>query len=508
MVLNHIVEVNLDNFNNEEQNRRKKLYIMKENGFNFPNDFKPNKYSVDINNDYKCYSNSQLKIMNIFVSVSGRILQKRIMGKSSFFLLKDCEGEIQLYITEKNFLNNFYSDMIKKLDLGDIIGVKGNLFKTQTGELSIYCIELKLLTKSLRPLPNKFHGLYNKEIRYRQRYLDLISNKNLKYIFKIRSNIFISIRKFMLENKFLEVETPMIQNIPGGAIARPFITYHNSLNLNLYLRISPELYLKRLIIGGFDRIFEINRSFRNEGISTRHNPEFTMMEAYMAYSDYKDMMVFTENLLRNVVKSVIGHLKFKYGEYELDFEKSFCKMTMKQAILRFNSDIKLSDLNDLEKIQHIVNILKIKVEENWGMGKLISEIFNKTVEKKLVQPTFIINYPIEISPLSRRNNVNSDIADRFELFISGYELANGFSELNDSEDQKKRFLDQNQQEKIKFENDSTFYDEDYITALEYGLPPTSGLGIGIDRLIMILTNQKSIRDVIFFPILKPMNFKT
>ncbi|XBC43194.1 MAG: lysine--tRNA ligase [Buchnera aphidicola (Meitanaphis flavogallis)] len=497
----------MNTFNNEEQQRRKKLYILKKNGFNFPNDFKSNQNVIDINNNYELCSHDQLKILNVFVSLAGRITRKRIMGRSSFFILKDYSGEIQLYIMEKHGSNFCYADIVKELDLGDIIGVKGSLFKTKTQELSIYCKELKLLTKSLKPLPNKFHGLYNKEIRYRKRYLDLISNKHLSYIFKERSQIFIYIRKFMLENKFLEVETPMMQSIPGGATARPFITYHNSLDLNLYLRISPELYLKRLIIGGFNRIFEINRNFRNEGISTRHNPEFTMMEVYMAYSDYKDMMIFTENLLKNLVQKTKGHLIFKYGKYELNFEKSFCKLTMKQAILNFNSNITVSDLDNLEKMKNIAHVLGIKIENNWKIGKLTSEIFEKTVEKCLIQPTFITDYPIDISPLSRRNNKNINIADRFELFIAGYELANGFSELNDPDDQKERFFNQTRELDVQCEDHLMFYDEDYITALEYGLPPTSGLGIGIDRLIMILTNQKSIRDVIFFPILKPIHSK-
>ncbi|XBC44235.1 MAG: lysine--tRNA ligase [Buchnera aphidicola (Schlechtendalia peitan)] len=494
----------MNKFNNEERERRKKLYCIKKNGFNFPNNFKPNKRSIDIHTKYKFFTNDQLKILNCYVSIAGRILKKRVIGKSSFFILKDCEGEIQIYIAEKNFLDNSYTNIVKQLDLGDIIGVKGSLFRTKTGELSINCKKLKLLTKSLRPLPNKFHGLYNKEIRYRQRYLDLISNKNLTFVFKTRSNIFITIRKFMLENKFLEVETPMMQNIPGGATARPFITYHNSLNFDLYLRISPELYLKRLIIGGFNRIFEINRNFRNEGISTRHSPEFTMMEVYIAYSDYKDMMVFTENLLKTIVLSVIGSLKFEYRGFKLDFEKSFCKLTMKQAVLNFNSNIQLSDLEDLEKTKKIVHTLGIHLESSWGIGRLILEIFNKTVERNLIQPTFITDYPIEVSHLSRRNDIDSNIADRFELFVSGLELANGFSELNDPEDQKNRFLNQKKHQELTCKNDSVFYDEDYITALEYGLPPTSGLGIGIDRLVMILTNQESIRDVIFFPILKPI----
>lgn len=491
--------------NNEEKQRRKKLDVLKDCGFNFPNDFKPKNNSISINNTYKLYSSKKLKKLNVFISIAGRILKKRVMGKSSFFIIKDCQGEMQLYISQNNFVDEFYIDVVKKLDLGDIIGTEGYLFRTNTGELSIYCKKLKLLTKSLRPLPNKFHGLYNKEIRYRQRYLDLISNKNLSFIFKVRSDIFTSIRRFMSENEFLEVETPMMQNIPGGASSRPFVTHHNSLDLDLYLRISPELYLKRLIIGGFNKIFEINRNFRNEGVSRWHNPEFTMMEVYIAYSDYKDMMIFTEKFLKYIIKVIIGSLKFKYGKYDLDFSKNFQKLTMKQAILYFNSDITLSDLNDLDKVKSIVSMLGIKIEKTWGLGKLISEIFEKTVEKNLIQPTFITDYPIEISPLSRRNDINYDIADRFELFVSGYELANGFSELNDSEDQKNRFLNQKKLENMQYEENTMLYDEDYITALEYGLPPTSGLGIGIDRLIMILTNQASIRDVIFFPILKPVN---
>ncbi|AAO27101.1 lysyl-tRNA synthetase [Buchnera aphidicola str. Bp (Baizongia pistaciae)] len=495
---------------NEEKERREKLNYIKKHGYNFPNDFKPKNNFSDLTQRYKDYTRDQLFSLKICVSVAGRMTNKRIMGKSSFFILKDFEGEIQLYIQENLFALNFYKQFVKKWDLGDILGAKGKLFKTRTGELSIHCTEIKLLTKALKPLPSKFHGLSDQETRYRQRYLDLISNRTLCSIFKIRSLIFINIRKYMLKKKFLEVETPMMQNIPGGASARPFITHHNTLEIDLYLRISPELYLKRLIVGGFNKIFEINKSFRNEGISTRHNPEFTMMEVYMAYSNYHDMMNFTEKLLMFLVKEIVGNSQVKHGTNIIDFKKKFFRCTLKEAILKYNPSIRLSDLNDEVKMNKIVKKLGINVKKKLNAGQLILEIFNKTVEKKLIQPTFILDYPVEVSPLSRRSDVNKNVVDRFELFISGYEIGNGFSELNDADDQKKRFLMQcklshniNNLNKISSFDKHILYDSDYITALEYGLPPTSGLGIGIDRLTMLLTNQKSIRDVIFFPILKP-----
>ncbi|QCI21152.1 lysine--tRNA ligase [Buchnera aphidicola (Hyperomyzus lactucae)] len=487
--------------NDEIIRREKKLLSMKKEGFSFPNSFQRNTTSKKIHKKYSINNRDELNTLNIEVSVAGRMIQRRIMGKASFFTIQDMEGTIQIYVKEKNISSELYNSNFKKWDIGDILGVIGILFKTKTGELSIYCNNITILNKSLKPLPDKFHGLSNQEIRYRKRYLDLISNNKLFNIFKTRSNIIMAIRKFLIKNNFLEVETPILQNIPGGANARPFITYHNEIKEKMYLRIAPELYLKKLIIGGFERIFELNRSFRNEGVSTRHNPEFTMMEVYIAYSNYKDMMQLIENIFKNITKVIFKNTKIKYLKYNFDFNKPFNRLTMKDAILQFNPTITLSDLENIKTIKKFAKSIGIKIKKTWGNGKIETEIFEKTVEKKLIQPTFITEYPVEVSPLARRNDTNPNITDRFELFIAGYEIANGFSELNDAEDQKIRFLNQIKQEK-KSDQKNIFYDQDYIEALKYGLPPTSGLGVGIDRLIMLLTNQTSIRDVILFPTLR------
>ncbi|MCW5196350.1 lysine--tRNA ligase [Buchnera aphidicola (Pemphigus obesinymphae)] len=489
--------------NQEEKIRKKKLMDICQEGFNFPNNFKPNTTIIQIHELYFLKTNEYLKTKNIKISIAGRMTQKRIMGKSSFFTLQDSDGKIQIYVTKNICPLNFYSDQFKKWNLGDIIGVTGHVFKTKTGELTIYSHTLTLLTKTLRPLPNKFHGLSDPEIKYRKRYLDLISNEESLKIFKKRSIILNIIRTFMLNNNFLEVETPMMHSIPGGATARPFITHHNALKINLYLRIAPELYLKQLIIGGFNKIFEINRNFRNEGLSTKHNPEFTMMETYITYADYKDMMQFTENLFKHISKKINNSTKVYYGEYTFDFSKKFKRLTMKQAILLFNKNIAPLDLKNIEILKNITLKLKIKVNKNWKLGHYIAQIFEKTVEKKLIEPTFITDYPIEISPLAKRNSIDNTIADRFELFIGGNEIGNGFSELNDAEDQKNRFNEQILN-KLSENEQHILYDKDYITALEYGLPPTAGLGIGLDRLIMIFTNQHSIKDVILFPTLRPL----
>jgi lysyl-tRNA synthetase, class II len=487
----------------EEKIRKKKLIDICQSGFNFPNNFKPNITIAQIYDLYICKNNQYLQTKKIEISIAGRMTQKRIMGKSSFFTLQDADGKIQIYVTNKIFPLNFYSNQFKKWNLGDIIGVIGNIFKTKTGELTIYSSKLQLLTKALRPLPNKFHGLSDPEIKYRKRYLDLISNTESLKTFKKRSIILNIIRTFMLGKNFLEVETPMMHSIPGGATARPFITHHNALNINLYLRIAPELYLKKLIIGGFNRIFEINRNFRNEGLSTRHNPEFTMMELYMTYANYEDMMQFTENLLKTISEKINNSTKVYYGKYIFDFSKKFKRLTMKQSILLFNKNIRSFDLDNIDILKNIALTLKIKINKNWKLGHYITQIFEKTVEKKLIEPTFITDYPIEVSPLARRNSLNFNIADRFELFIAGNEIGNGFSELNDAEDQKNRFHEQILNKESENENE-VFYDEDYITALEYGLPPTAGLGIGLDRLIMLFTNQHCIKDVILFPTLRPI----
>ncbi|QIQ42008.1 MAG: lysine--tRNA ligase [Buchnera aphidicola (Microlophium carnosum)] len=486
---------------NEIKRREEKFVNMKKTGFSFPNNFKRNTTSKKIHQKYQTKDGNKLQESKIKVSIAGRMIQRRIMGKASFFTLQDMEGRIQIYINEKNISPEFYKDHFKKWDIGDILGVVGTLFKTKTGELSVYCQNVQILNKSLKPLPDKFHGLSNQEIRYRKRYLDLISNNKLYYTFKQRSNIIMAIRNFMIENDFLEVETPMLQSIPGGANARPFVTYHNEIDAKMYLRIAPELYLKKLIIGGFERIFELNRNFRNEGVSARHNPEFTMMEAYVAYSNYEDMMILIENLFKNITTLLFKKNEITFHGNNFDFSKPFHKLTMKNAILQFHPTITLSDLNDFDKIKKFAKSIGIKVEKKWGNGQIENEIFEKTVEKKLIQPTFITQYPVEVSPLARRNDVNSNTTDRFELFIAGYEIGNGFSELNDVEDQKIRFLNQIKKAD-KEDNKNIFYDQDYIEALKYGLPPTSGFGIGIDRLIMILTNQISIRDVILFPTLR------
>ncbi|WWO99564.1 MAG: lysine--tRNA ligase [Candidatus Dasytiphilus stammeri] len=490
------IENNLfGNIQTERDIRKEKLKKLRQEGIAYPNNFKRNYTSNQLHIEFDDKDNDQLEQLNNIISVAGRILARRIMGKSVFITLQDAGGKIQLYA------NNRKSCNYKKFDLGDIIGVHGKLFKTKTNELTIYCHKLQLLTKALRPLPEKFHKLADKEICYRQRYLDLIVNNHSRNTFILRSQVISKIRKFMIEQNFLEVETPMMQPIPGGGNAKPFITHHNALNLNLYLRIAPELYLKRLVVGGFEKIFEINRNFRNEGLSPQHNPEFTMMELYIAYADYKDLMVFTEKLLNTLIVDIFKSPYIKYGQYTFDFQKPFIKMTMKEAICKYISElsIDIKDLEDPNQTIYYAKLLGLKIQENWGHGRILNEIFEKKIENNLIYPTFITQYPIEISPLARTNEINPFIADRFELFINGYEIANGFSELNDVEEQKKRFL---QQQNSKDESLYHKYDAEYLMALEYGLPPTAGLGIGIDRLIMILTNNTNIRDVILFPILR------
>ena len=436
------------------------------------------------------------------VAVAGRIMSKRSMGKASFFDIADASGKIQIYI-KLNVIGEETYEQFKKWDLGDILGAKGKLFKTKTGELSIHCTELRLLTKALRPLPDKFHGLQDQEARYRQRYLDLISNDESRNTFKVRSQILSGIRQFMVNRGFMEVETPMMQVIPGGAAARPFITHHNALDLDMYLRIAPELYLKRLVVGGFERVFEINRNFRNEGISVRHNPEFTMMELYMAYADYKDLIELTESLFRTLAQDILGKTEVTYGDVTLDFGKPFEKLTMREAIKKYRPETDMADLDNFDSAKAIAESIGIHVEKSWGLGRIVTEIFEEVAEAHLIQPTFITEYPAEVSPLARRNDVNPEITDRFEFFIGGREIGNGFSELNDAEDQAQRFLDQ-VAAKDAGDDEAMFYDEDYVTALEHGLPPTAGLGIGIDRMVMLFTNSHTIRDVILFPAMRPV----
>ncbi|TNH42271.1 lysine--tRNA ligase [Photorhabdus luminescens] len=488
--------------NNELQTRREKLAALRENGIAFPNDFRRENISEDLHAKYDDKTQEELEALNIEVTVGGRMMTRRIMGKASFVTLQDMGGRIQLYVARDDLPEGIYNEQFKKWDLGDILGARGKLFKTKTGELSIHCTELRLLTKALRPLPDKFHGLADQETRYRQRYLDLIANDESRKTFQIRSQVLSALRSFMVSKGFMEVETPMMQVIPGGAAARPFITHHNALDIDMYLRIAPELYLKRLVVGGFERVFEINRNFRNEGVSPRHNPEFTMMELYMAYADYKDLITLTEELFRTLTQNILGNTLVKYGEQEFDFGKPFAQMTMKEAICKYRPETNIADLDDMDKAVAIAESLGIEVEKGWGLGRVQCEIFEETAESHLIQPTFITEYPAEVSPLARRNDENPFITDRFEFFIGGREIGNGFSELNDAEDQAERFAEQVRQ-KDEGDDEAMFYDEDYVTALEHGMPPTAGLGIGIDRMIMLLTDSHTIRDVILFPAMRP-----
>lgn len=426
--------------NNELKTRREKLANLREQGIAFPNDFRRDHTSDQLHAEFDGKENEELEALNIEVAVAGRMMTRRIMGKASFVTLQDVGGRIQLYVARDDLPEGVYNDQFKKWDLGDILGAKGKLFKTKTGELSIHCTELRLLTKALRPLPDKFHGLQDQEARYRQRYLDLISNDESRNTFKVRSQILSGIRQFMVNRGFMEVETPMMQVIPGGAAARPFITHHNALDLDMYLRIAPELYLKRLVVGGFERVFEINRNFRNEGISVRHNPEFTMMELYMAYADYKDLIELTESLFRTLAQDILGKTEVTYGDVTLDFGKPFEKLTMREAIKKYRPETDMADLDNFDSAKAIAESIGIHVEKSWGLGRIVTEIFEEVAEAHLIQPTFITEYPAEVSPLARRNDVNPEITDRFEFFIGGREIGNGFSELNDAEDQAQRFL--------------------------------------------------------------------
>ena len=421
------------------------------------------------------------------------------MGKASFFHIQDVSGRLQIYI-KSNDLPELY-EQFKHWDLGDIVGVKGELFKTNTGELTLNAEHIELLTKSLRPLPDKFHGLADQEIKYRKRYVDLIANEDSRKTFLIRSRLIQAFRVFMDENQFLEVETPMMHPIPGGAVARPFVTHHNSLDMTMYLRIAPELYLKRLVVGGFERVYEINRNFRNEGISTRHNPEFTMVEFYQAYADYNDLMRFTEHLLQYLCDEVLGSRQVDYQGHLLDFNKPFSRMSVKEAILQYHPEIKMQQLDTIENCRSVLQGFALSYKKTDGLGKLQMILFEERVEHLLIQPTFVTGYPTEISPLARRSDADPEVTDRFEFFIAGREIANGFSELNDAEDQAERFHRQ-VADKDDGDLEAMHFDSDYIEALEYGMPPTAGEGIGIDRLVMLFTNAQSIRDVILFPHLR------
>lgn len=481
--------------------RRSKLGELRQQGNAFPNTFRRDSYAGNLQADYGELSKDALSEKSQRVKVAGRMMLQRIMGKASFATIQDMSGRIQLYVRRDDVSEAVYNQF-KKWDLGDIIGAEGVLFKTQTGELSIHVDKVELLTKSLRPLPDKHFGLSDQETRYRQRYLDLIVNEDTRRTFLLRSKIIEAVRNYLLERDFLEVETPMMQAIPGGATALPFITHHNALDMRLYLRIAPELYLKRLVVGGFERVFEINRNFRNEGLSTRHNPEFTMVEFYQAYADYHDLMDLTEGMLRFIAEHLVGSTRIVYQGAEHDFGKPFARMTLLESILKFNPELNEAQLHELEQAKDLAEKLGIVLKPTWGLGKIQTEIFEKTVEPRLLDPTFITEYPKEVSPLARVSDHNPHVTDRFEFFVGGREIANGFSELNDAEDQAARFAQQ-VAEKEAGDDEAMFCDEDYVTALEYGLPPTAGEGIGIDRLVMLFTDSPSIRDVILFPHMRP-----
>lgn len=475
--------------------RLQKLATLRETGFHFPNHFKPEHEADALDKAYSAFETEALAMQAIQVKIAGRMVLQRIMGKASFFHVQDHSGRIQVYAKQQD-LDNY--DLFKQWDLGDIIGVEGVLFKTKTGELTIHASRLVLITKSLRPLPDKFHGLVDQEQRYRQRYVDLMVNAETKALFLARARIIQAIRQFMEANQFLEVETPMMHPIPGGAVAKPFVTHHHALNQAMFLRIAPELYLKRLIVGGFDRVFEINRNFRNEGLSTRHNPEFTMMEFYQAYADYRALIPFTEQLLRFVCDTVLRTRQIPYQGHILDFDKPFACLTIQEAILSVHPTLTPTDLATPETVEALLKRLALPYKPGSSLALLQMHLFEETVESALIQPTFVMAYPTEVSPLARRNEDNPDIVDRFELFIAGREIANGFSELNDPIDQAERFRQQTLA-KDAGDEEAMYYDQDYIEALEYGMPPTAGEGIGIDRLVMLLTNAASIREVILFP---------
>lgn len=483
--------------------RRQKLAALRANSKAFPNDFRRDSLAGDLYTNYAVLDKEQLEQRHIQCKIAGRIMTRRLMGKASFIHLQDMSGKIQVYIKLDEISPEQY-EAFKHWDIGDIVGVEGYLFKTKTDELSVWAKDIRLLTKSLRPLPDKFHGLHDVEICYRQRYLDLIMNETSRSVFLTRVKIIEGIRQFLRARNFMEVETPMMQVIPGGAAARPFVTQHHALDMELFLRISPELYLKRLVVGGFERVFEINRNFRNEGLSTRHNPEFTMIEFYQAYADYRDLMDLTEELLRTLAQDILKTTKLHYQGHDYDLSQPFIRMSLVDSITHVNPEYTQAKLNDLTQATAIAKSLHIDLKPTYGLGKIQTEIFEKIVEDKLMQPTFITEYPAEVSPLARRNDMNPLVTDRFEFFVGGREIANGFSELNDAEDQAERFKQQ-VAEKAAGDLEAMHYDADYVNALEYGLPPTAGEGIGIDRLVMLFTNAPSIRDVILFPHMRPRN---
>jgi lysyl-tRNA synthetase class 2 len=480
--------------------RRAKLAKLRDRGSAFPNEFRRNALAGDLLMSYGEKGGEFFDKEAIRVSVAGRMRAKRVMGKASFARLEDSSGAIQIFLQQQS-LGEAY-DEFKSWDVGDIVGAEGTLFRTKTGELSVRAERIALITKSLRPLPDKWHGIADTELRYRRRYVDLIVNDDSRRVFETRSRIVRYLRAFLDSRGFLEVETPMLHPIPGGAAARPFKTHHNALDADMFLRIAPELYLKRLTVGGFERVYEINRNFRNEGVSTQHNPEFTMLELYQAYADYTDLMEMIETLFQGLADTLLGSRTIQYQGTEFDLAKSFARLSIEEILLANNPDLDPMSLRDVPYLRRVCDAMKIPYKSGDGPGKLQIELFEKTSEHTLVQPTFAYAYPAEVSPLSRRNDKDPFITDRWEFFIGGRELANGFSELNDPEDQAQRFKDQAER-KASGDEEAMYYDADYIRALEYGMPPAAGLGLGVDRVVMLFTNAASIRDVLLFPHMRP-----
>ena len=487
----------------EMLSRRSKMLRWREKGGNYANTFRRGGLASELTKEFGGKNKDELVQLNFETSVAGRLILQRNMGKASFISLLDMSGQIQCYLTRDALGDSAYQEFLDLWDLGDIVGVQGSLMKTNKGELTVRATSINLLNKTLQPLPEKFHGLSDQETKYRQRYLDLLSNQDARELFRVRSEVVKSLREFFGSLGYLEVETPMMHPIPGGASARPFVTHHNALDMDLYLRVAPELYLKRLVVGGFERVFEINRNFRNEGLSTRHNPEFTMLEFYQAYSDYLELMELTDDMLVFISESVLKKTEIVYQGTKIDFARRSMRMTMAESIIQY-AGVKESELDNVEMLDQTLAKLGVSTEDTWGVGKYWMEIFEAVVEKQLLQPTYITEYPAEVSPLARLNDRNSFVTDRFELFICGREYANGFSELNDPVDQAERFKKQVAL-KDSGDHEAMHFDEDYITALEYGLPPTAGEGVGIDRLVMLLTDSPSIRDVLLFPQMRPTN---